>query len=67
MFAQAHTSMFVEVKREMKARNESLLPDNSSLVSLSCCQPREEQGLENRSNAAANVLYVSLTYQSEGQ
>lgn len=49
-----------------ESRNESLLPDNSSLGSLSCCQPGEQQGWKSL-QCTANVLYVSLTYQSVGQ
>lgn len=49
-----------------ESRNESLLPDNSSLGSLSCCQPGEQQGWKSL-QCTADVLYVSLTYQSAGQ
>ncbi len=61
------TYIYVCVSEEKdESKNESLLPDNSSLGSLSCCQPGEEQGWKSL-QCSGNILYVSLTYQSMGQ
>lgn len=37
-------AVYLCVKKRMKSRNESSPPDNSSLGSLSCCQPGEQRG-----------------------
>lgn len=65
----AHTSTYIYVcvsEERDESRNESLLPDNSSLGSLSCCQPGEQRGWKSL-QCSGNILYVSLTYQSMGQ
>lgn len=53
-------------KRKMKSKKGSSPADNSSLSSLSCCQPQEERVWKSR-QSSGYILYVSLTYQSVGQ